>query len=170
MILQIGKVIRTKGLKGEIITFFYFSKIIPVKNDVLFFEKNYTLFGPYNIEQLKLYKKNFYLLKLQEINKISESEKIVSSIIGKSFDKIPENIILTDDIIGCKVIIASEVEKNFGIVSEVIKIPNKYSLLVVKNVYSKEEFYIPFIKEIVKIVDTKQKIIYVNPVNGISVL
>ena len=61
--VRIGKVIRTKGIKGEVLAYFYSEKIIPKIGDFLFFEKFSNKIGPFKIVKIffnKYYKNNSF--------------------------------------------------------------------------------------------------------------
>ena len=66
------------------------------------------------------------------------------------------------DLVGCKV--ESLKGKMIGEVKEVLFSPVNPVLVVRKD---KKEYYIPFIKEIVKEIDLEEKLIYIEPLNGL---
>ncbi|MCX7910961.1 MAG: ribosome maturation factor RimM [Endomicrobia bacterium] len=170
MEVYIGKVLRTKGLKGHLIINFFITQHGCEKNEILFFEKFNTSYGPYSIESLNFYKskkgKELYILKLKEINSIEEGSLLKGCFIVKNFENLPEFIFLKKDIIDCKVILH---DKNLiiGKVIDIIKIKSNYSGLLVLTKKNREEIIIPFIKEVILKVDTQNKQIFVDSLEGV---
>lgn len=165
----IGKVIRTKGLKGHIVVYFFIDRLRPSEGDILFFEKQNHKFGPYQVELINQYKvieedKKYYLLKLKEINSIEEALLIKSYFLIKQIDELPENIYLREDLLESKVFILDG--KELGQVRDIIRVKKDYILLIVETL-TKEEIFIPFIKEIVNRVDKLNKVILLNKVDGV---
>ncbi|MEN3013921.1 MAG: ribosome maturation factor RimM [Endomicrobiia bacterium] len=164
----IGKVLRTKGLKGEIIVKFFITNHTCKNQDILFFEKAQNIYGPYQVEYLSLYKykkeKKFYVLKLKEINSLQESLLLRGSFIIKNFEYLPEYIFFKKDIVNSEVILK---EKNLtiGRVVDIIKIKDNYNVLSVMS-YKNKEIIIPFIKEVVLQVDVQNRIIFVDSLDG----
>lgn len=66
------------------------------------------------------------------------------------------------DLVGCKV--ESLKGKMIGEVKEVLFSPVNPVLVVRKD---KKEYYIPFVKEVVKEVNLEEKLIYIEPLNGL---
>lgn len=86
MLLKIGQVLKSKGLYGEIKVTFFYSKITVKENDVLFFEKDGNIIGSYKVLYAKHYKtdkdgKNIYLLKLDNVKNVTESNILTKSVI-----------------------------------------------------------------------------------------
>lgn len=173
MEVYIGKVVRTKGLKGEVIVHFFSPRLVCNKNELLLFENpelNKRL-GPYQVEEIVYYKfyksKEVFILKLKGINSITEAEVLQGCYIVQDRVSLPENLFLNRDIMYSKVILK---ENNFviGKVIDIIKVKNDYKLLLVKT-KQKEEIFVPFIKSVIDRVDVENKKIYVNKIDGITV-
>ncbi len=170
MLLKIGKILRTKGLNGTFVVTFSSAKLVPQTGDIVIFEKKQSLLGTYTISFLnKTNKENFYLLQVKEITSISQAKVAVNAIIYKEFKQLPENVFLISELIGCCVKTGCQAGnyKEIGIVKEVIKIPQKYSLLIVQK-NNEKELMIPFIKELIENVDVFNKMIFVKHVDGIT--
>ncbi len=168
MEISIGKVLRTKGLDGSLIVNFFSDKLVCRSGDILFFEKQTNKYGPYNVVENKFYNdKKVYILNLKEITSLKEAEILKSAYIIKDYKFLPKNIFIKEDLINSKVVV-----KNYnnvlGRIIDVIRLKDNYYLLLVKQFNNKEEFYIPFIKEVVSFVDIVQKIVYLNSIDGIT--
>jgi len=166
----IGKVFRTKGIKGEILTYFYSDKLIPKEGEFLFFERFGDKIGPFKITKNFFYKfyreKKIFILKLESIDSSDETEKLKSTFIVKEFEVLPEGIFLKKDLLNSQVWVEKE-NRLIGKVVNVINVKAGYNLLMVKSKKSKEECFIPFIKEVISNVDVKNKKIFVNCIDGI---
>lgn len=166
----IGKVVRTKGLKGELIIYYFTQKLFCVRDDNVFFEKivDETIIGPFKVEKVFYYKtvdeRRLYILKLAEINFIDEAEKLKSCHLVKEYDSLPENVYLKSDIVNAEVVLKDE-NKTIGRVINLINVKPYYKILLVKK---EEEIFIPFIKEVIYKIDTTQKQIVVNKIDGIT--
>lgn len=160
----IGKVLKTKGLKGELVVYFSISKHNSKRGDFLFFDNKNEIIGPYRIEYLNFYKiskeRSLYILKLEEINSIEDSYKLKGCFIIKDFDVLPTSIFYKKDIIGCNVILKNK-NLNIGEVVDIIEVKENYRLLLV-SMKNKEEIFIPFTKEFIYKIDVSEKIIFVD--------
>ncbi len=180
MILRIGKVLRAKGLKGELVGQFLFSRIMPGVGDDLFFEKSVifsvekstnikNFFGPYKVEKIKFYKwsKNSfkkYIIKLKDVNDLNTTTLLTNTFIGKEIDLLPKNVFLVSELKKCELY---DDKNNFiGKVVDVVENKNYYALLVVKKNNS-EEIFIPFVKDVIEKIDLVHKKISLKNVDGI---
>lgn len=175
MEVYIGKVLDIRGLKGELIIYFFTKKLRCDKNDNLFFEnlsKNFTKSGPYKVEYLKEYKiktkLELFILKLFEVDKREKSELLNKCYIIKQYDVLPENVFLKGDLLQCDVVVENS-NLYLGKVSSILDVSPEYRLLIVKKANSADEIFIPFIKEIISKVDTKNKIITTKQIDGVTV-
>jgi 16S rRNA processing protein RimM len=168
--VYIGKVFRTKGIKGEILTYFYSDKLIPKEGEFLFFERFGDKIGPFKIVKNIFYKfyknREIFILKLESIDSLDEAEKLKSTFIVKEFEVLPEGIFLKKDLLNSQVWVEKQ-NRFIGRVVDVINVKAGYNLLMVKSKKSKEEFFIPFIKEVISNVDIENKKIFVNLIDGI---
>ena len=165
---NVGKIVNTQGIKGEV-------RVISTTD---FPEERYkqgnhlSLFLPNSQHPIELTvkshrkHKNFDLLQFEGYENINEVEKFRNGLL-----KVPESQ-LTDleegeyyfhEIIGCHVFAKDGIE--IGEVTEILT-PGANDVWVVKGKNGKDHF-IPYIEDVVKKVDTKEKIILINPIEGL---
>ncbi|CAH2713275.1 Ribosome maturation factor RimM [Neobacillus rhizosphaerae] len=165
---NVGKIVNTQGIKGEV-------RVIS-KTD--FPEKRYKvgnvlyLFMPNSNTPIELTvkshrtHKNFEILSFEGFHNINEVEKFRDGII-----KVPESQlgVLEDDefyyheIIGC--LVSTTEEEEIGKVTEILS-PGANDVWVVKGKDGKEVL-IPYIHDVVKKVDVKEKTIIIDPMEGL---
>lgn len=162
---EIGQIVNTTGLKG-------FLKVNPFTDDIKRFEKLKTIYVIYKkeliefkIEEVK-YNKNLVLLKLEGIDSIEEAEKYKNCYLKINREdgiELSEDSYFIVDIIGCKVY----TEKD-ELVGEIIDVFSTKSndVYVVKNNIGKQ-ILLPAIKSVILNVDTKNKKIIVNLIEGL---
>lgn len=168
MILRIGRVVKTKGLKGEMEVDIDYLHLVEVEN-FLFFERENVVVGKYKIVKLKEKKiaLSRYIIKLENVDNIEKAKSLCGCYIGKEMENLPENVFLLDDLKKCSVkLVDGEV---IGRVVEVIKVSPKYSVLELRKVVSgkEKEFFVPFVKEIIKKVNIIDKEIVVKNIDGL---
>lgn len=159
----VGKLVNTHGIKGEV-------KIYPLTDDVGRF--NYlkrAYLGekkiPINIEGVK-YHKGMAILKFKEYNDINEVLKFKDDYLFVDDENrvvLPENHYFISDLIDCKVY---DMSNNYiGNIKDVLQ---GYSndVYVIKDKDSIKEFLVPVVKEFVKKVDIKEKLILIDPLEG----
>lgn len=173
MEIYIGRVLRTKGLKGELIVYFFSEKLICKQDDFLFFENpvlNKKL-GPYQVENVISYKfkkgKKIFILKLKEINHIDQAETLRSCYIGCDITALPENFYLNKDLLYSKVVLKDS-NIILGKIVDIITANENYKLLLVRT-KRREEIFIPFIRPVIDKVDVENKKVIVNRIDGITV-
>ena len=127
---------------------------------------------PTKIELLSGFKqpgKETFIIKLQGINTRDHAEQLKKFKILVKTDKLPklekEEFHLLE-LINLKVkTLENDKLKTIG---KVINLVNeKNNLLVIELFKNKKEVYIPFVKEIVPIVDKKNNFLIINPPNGL---
>lgn len=159
----IGQIINTHGIKGEL-------KVYPLTNDVNRFDKLKSAYLgtdkiPVNITGVK-YHKEIVILRLKEFNDINEVIKFKSQYIYVDEENkvvLPEDNYFISDLIGCRVI---DTESNpLGIIKDVLQ---GYSndVYVVLDDSNKKEYLLPAVKEFIKQVDIKDKLVVVDPIEG----
>ena len=169
MLLRIGQVLNTKGLEGEIKVVFFYSNFVVKEIDVLFFEKDGNILGQHKVLCSKKYKidkegRSIYILKLEEIEDIKKSNILVKSFIGKDVSVLPENIFIVSELKKC---VLYNAENNVvGKIVGVTQVKKGYSLLIVKK-DNEEEIFVPFIKEVVSLIDTSSEKVVLRNVDGI---
>ena len=163
--ITIGKVVSTRGNKGEV-------NILPLtdstnrfKNLVTVFLRNNTSQTTLNIEKIRI-KENTVILKLKDIESIEEAKIIVGSFLEverKNAVKLPKDTYFIFEIIGLEVYTENNIF--LGKVENVISTGSN-DVYVVKN-KDKEELFIPAIREVVKNVNLEKKRITIKMVDGL---
>ncbi|MFQ3675944.1 MAG: ribosome maturation factor RimM [Endomicrobiia bacterium] len=169
MLLRIGQVLSTKGLCGEIKAVFSYSRFIAKENDILFFEKEENIFGPYKVLYSKHYKidkngNNIYIIKLEDVENVTKAKILTKSFIGQDVKTLPENIFIMSDLKKC---VLFNINNNIvGNIVDVIQLKRGYSLLVVRK-NDGEEIFVPFVKEIIDWIDINNKKVMLKNVDGV---
>jgi 16S rRNA processing protein RimM len=165
---NVGKIVNTQGLKGE----------VRVVSKTDFPEKRYKvgnvlyLFMPNSNMPIELTVKShrshktFELLTFEGFNDISEVEKFRDGVL-----KIPEEQLGTleanefyyHEVIGC--LVTTIEGEEIGKVTEILS-PGANDVWVVKGKEGKE-ILIPYIHEVVKKVDVIEKVILIEPMEGL---
>ena len=161
--IQIGKIINTHGVKGEL-------KIFPLTNNIYRFDHLRTAYLGENKKKVEVesvkYHKSLVILKFKEFNNINEvlqfKEEFLYVDIDDTID-LPQGRYFIFDIIGCEVYDTSN--NLIGIVVEVIQSAGN-DVYVVKNADSQKEYLIPAIKEFFTLIDVASKKIIIDPIEG----
>jgi 16S rRNA processing protein RimM len=165
---NVGKIVNTQGIKGEVrvISTTDFPEERYKKGNVLF------LFLPKNETPVQLTikshrkHKNFDLLLFEGYENINEVEKFREGILKvpeSQLGELEEGEFYFHEIIGCLVFTMDGEE--VGKVTEILT-PGANDVWVVKGKKGKENL-IPYIDEVVKKVDLKEKIILIDPMVGL---
>lgn len=161
--VQIGKIVNTHGIKGEL-------KIYPLTDNIYRFDHLKTAFlGEEKIKveiQNVKYHKNFAILKFKEFNDINEVLHFKEEFIYVDMDgrvDLPEEHYFIFDIIGCKVYDTSNIL--IGTVIEVIQSAGN-DVYVVKDMRDQKEYLIPAVKEFFVLIDVANKKIIIDPIEG----
>jgi 16S rRNA processing protein RimM len=165
---NVGKIVNTQGIKGEVrvISTTDFPGERYKKGNVLF------LFLPKNETPVQLTikshrkHKNFDLLLFEGYENINEVEKFRDGIIKvpeSQLGELDEGEFYFHEIIGCLVFTKNGEE--VGKVTEILT-PGANDVWVVKGKKGKE-ILIPYIDDVVKKVDLKEKIILIDPMEGL---
>ena len=165
---NVGKIVNTHGIRGEV-------RVIS-KTD--FAEERYKsgnslyLFMPDSVEPVKLVvnghrkHKSFDLLTFKGYEDIGQVEKMKGGILKVPEDQLgalEEGEFYFHEIIGCHVFTANGEE--IGRIKEILT-PGANDVWVVKGKGGKE-ILIPYIEDVVKKVDVKEKVILINPIEGL---
>lgn len=165
---NVGKIVNTQGIKGEV-------RVIS-KTD--FPEKRYKpgnvlyLFMPNSTQPIELTvnshrtHKNFELLTFEGLTNINEVEKFKEGILKvpeSQLGELAEDEFYYHEIIGCHVTTTEGEE--IGKVSEILS-PGANDVWIVKGKGGKE-ILIPYIHDVVKKVDVKEKVIIIEPMEGL---
>ncbi len=165
---NVGKIVNTHGIRGE----------VRVISRTDFPEERYKignaiyLFGEGKKEPIELKikshrpHKNFNLLTFEGYDNVNEVEPMKGSTlkVPESFlGELAENEYYFHEIIGCNVVTVEGDE--VGVVSEILT-PGANDVWVIKT-NKKEEILIPYIEEVVMKVDVKEKLVVIEPMEGL---
>lgn len=161
--VQIGKIINTHGIKGEL-------KLYPLTDDINRF--SYLKIAYLGDNKLKVqienvkYHKNMVIVKFKEFNNINEVLSYKDEFIyvdEEEIIKLPKNHYFIFDIVDCQVF--NTAGEKIGIVTDVIQSASN-DVYVVKNVEKNKEYLIPAVKEFFVDIDINNKRIIVDPIEG----
>jgi 16S rRNA processing protein RimM len=165
---NVGKIVNTHGIRGEV-------RVIS-KTD--FPEKRYKvgnvlyLFMPGSNKPIELTvkthrtHKNFNLLTFEGFENINEVEKFRDGILKvpeSQLGELDEDEFYYHEVIGCHVVTTEGLE--LGKVTEILS-PGANDVWVIKSSEGKE-ILIPYIEDVVKKVDVKEKVILIQPMEGL---
>ncbi|WP_323702591.1 ribosome maturation factor RimM [Mammaliicoccus sp. Dog046] len=164
MKVEIGKIVNTHGIKGEIkvLSESDFTDVrFQVGQSVTVQNKNEEL--NYTIASHRMHK-NFHLLTFEGVNNINDIEHLKGSKLFQEQEnesiELEENEFYYSDIIGCTVFIK---EDALGRVINIIE-TGANDVWVVKG---DKEYLIPYIEDVVKQVDVDNKTIMIEPMEGL---
>jgi 16S rRNA processing protein RimM len=159
----IGKIINTHGVRGEL-------KIHPMTGDIDRFSDLKKVYIGEDKENLTVekvrYHKSFVIIKFGEYDNINQvipfKQKYIYVDDG---DKVvlPKDSYFIDDLIDCKVFDLDN--KEIGHIKDIIY-TTKDDVYIVKSSFDNKEYLIPAIKNFVKDVDIKNKIVIIDPIEG----
>jgi len=162
---EIGQIVNTSGLKGEI-------KIKPFTDDITKFNNFKTIYvsvkkelKEFEIEHVR-FSKNMVFLKLKGIDTIEEAENyrnLYLKIKRDKDEKFEEDTYYIVDILGCKVY--TDEQKELGEVIDVFSTGSN-DVYVVKDELGKQVL-LPAIKDVIKNVDIENKTIIVHLLEGL---
>lgn len=165
---NVGKIVNTQGIKGEVrvISTTDFPEERYQNGNVLF------LFLPKQEKPIELTikshrtHKNFDLLLFEGYEDINEVEKFRDGILKvpeSQLGELAEGEFYFYEIIGC--LVSTKEGKEVGTVTEILT-PGANDVWVVKAENGKEVL-IPYIDDVVKKVDLKEKVILIDPMEGL---
>jgi len=165
---NVGKIVNTHGIKGEVRVIS--STDFPEKR----FQKGTTLFiflkdskAPIEVTVQSWRKhKNFDLLMFEGYETLNDVEKFKGGILKvakEQLEELGEDEFYFHEIIGCKV--KTEDGEEIGIIKEILT-PGANDVWVVKGKNGKE-YYIPYIKDVVKKVDVENKLVWIEAMEGL---
>ena len=162
---EIGQIVNTSGLKGEI-------KIKPFTDDITKFKNFKTIYvsikkelKEFEIEHVR-FSKNMVFLKLKGIDTIEEAENyrnLYLRIKRDKDEKLEKDTYYIVDILGCKVY--TDEQKELGEVVDVFSTGSN-DVYVVKDELGKQ-ILLPAIKDVIKNVDIENKLITVHLMEGL---
>ena len=162
---EIGQIVNTSGLKGVL-------KIKPFTDDIKKFSNLKTIYiktksglTEFKIEQVR-YVKNMVMLKLAGIDTVEEAEKyrnLYIKVLRDQEEELEEGSYYVVDILGCKV--NTDANQELGKIVDVFQTGSN-DVYVVKDEQGKQ-ILLPAIKQVIKNVDIKNKIITVHLLEGL---
>lgn len=162
---EIGQIVNTSGLKGIL-------KIKPFTDDIKKFSNLKTIYiktksglTEFKIEQVR-YVKNMVMLKVAGIDTVEEAEKyrnLYIKILRDQEEELEEGSYYVVDILGCKV--NTDANQELGKIVDVFQTGSN-DVYVVKDEQGKQ-ILLPAIKQVIKNVDIKNKIITVHLLEGL---
>ena len=164
--ISVAKVLNFHGINGEFKLGFTKGKEVQIQNlkEVYFsVDGNYI---PYEVSNVRFHKQ-FAIMKLKEFNNINEILKFkgenlyVPRIVVES--NLEKDEYLIDDLIGSEVF--NQNEQKIGVVNSVEE--NAAGSLLSVATTNKKNCLVPFINQFVTKVDTKNKIIVINEIEGL---
>ena len=160
----VGKIINSHGIRGEV-------KVYPFTNDIIRFDfLKLAYIGEskilVNIESVK-YHKGIVILKFKEYNDINDILKYKDSYIFVDDENriiLPKNHYFIYDLIGCNVVDTKG--NSIGILKDVLQ---EYSndVYVIKDKNESNEYLIPAVKKFIKEINIKEKLIIIDPIEGL---
>lgn len=165
-ILEIGQIVNTRGLKGEV-------KINSFSSDSKRFEKISEIYIKENNELKSLiiqkvtYNKNQVILKLENIDTIDDAEKLRNKYVyvkKSQLEKLPKGVYYIADLIGLDVF---EIDTNnyLGKVDDIYSTKSN-DVYVIKNDLGMTKL-LPGTKEVIKQINLDDKQILVKLIKGL---
>ena len=161
-LISIGKIINFHGILGEAKVGYSDPKRIESAKKVIV--KN----TPLNIEKLRFHK-NFAIVKFKEISDINELLKFKGENIYLEKEAVKKGLedeeYLIDDLVGAKVF--DNKDDFVGIIDSIAKSMGNDILSIKPEDEKYGNILIPFVKELVPIVDIKNKKVIIKPIKGL---
>jgi 16S rRNA processing protein RimM len=165
---NVGKIVNTQGLNGEVRVISktdFPEKRYKVGNVLYLFMPNSNMPIELTLKSHRSHK-NFELLTFEGFNTINEAEKLRDGIL-----KVPEAQLGTlkedefyyHEVIGC--LVTTTAGEEIGEIYEILS-PGANDVWVVKG-KDGQEILIPYIHDVVKKVDVKEKTILIEPMEGL---
>lgn len=161
--LEIGKLINTHGIKGEMKLELWCDDIEYLKQfKILYLDENGN--QAQNVVSVRP-QKNHAIIKFEEITSIDMAESLKGRVLFCNRDdaEIDEDANYVADIIGCRVM-HTENKTEYGEVADVLNYGASDILDIVQN---EKHCYIPVIPDIVKGIDSESQIIRIIPMKGL---
>lgn len=160
----IGKIINTRGIKGEL-------KIEPITSDPSRFSKLEHLYVGEKLEEKRVknvkYDKGFVFLQFlgeEDINLVEKYKNSYLYIEDSNRIELGEDEYFISDLIGCSVYDMNE--KLIGELIDVLENPAN-DVYIIENEYG--ESMVPAVKQFVKSVDIEDKKIVIDPIEGMII-
>lgn len=161
--IQIGKIVNTHGIKGEVAVASFTDDINRFNDlDTIYLGDNKTKL---QVEQARFHK-NMVLLKFKNFNNINEVLMDVGKFIYVAeVDKrvLPEDHFYIFDIIGSLVFDVNG--EKIGVVTDINQSASN-DIYIIKNEEKDREYLIPAVKEFFVEIDIENKKIVIDPIEG----
>jgi len=163
--LQVGKIVNTFGLKGEL-------KVIPLTDDIKrFSELDYVLVEDDLSIKLKIetfrVQNSTIIVKFKGINTIDDAKKLKNRFIvieRERAKKLPDGAYFICDIIGLEVYDIKG--KKLGKVKDVLKTGSN-DVYICQSYIGNKDILIPALKEVVKEIDIENGYMRIKPIEGL---
>ena len=167
--LKVGQIVNVHGIKGEV-------KIYPYTDDIENLAKIRTIYLDeslnikYKVKQMRVHK-NMLIAKIENINSIDDTKKIMNNYIYIVKQKIKDDdVYYVEDLINLDIYVLEEDldfenAKLFGKLIDVLK-PGANDVYEVLDLNNKK-VYLPVIKDVVKKVDLENNRVYVKIMEGL---
>lgn len=161
--LNIGKIVSTHGIKGEL-------KVYPLCDDFDFFSHFKSVYLGENhtnyIVDYSRQHKNIFLLKLVNVDTVEIAKSLINKQIyvkREEAPKLEDGRFYICELKGLKVT-DCETGEVFGKISDVMILPANDVWQIRKG---DREFFLPATKEVIKSVDTDSGVVKIKPMKGI---
>lgn len=164
--LEVGKIVNTHGLRGEV-------KVVPWTDYPEVFEDLEKVYAKFKSEYKRLdiknikYQKNNLIVKFDQIDSIDAAQMYKNIVILADRDDLGEledGVYYIADLIGCKIV--SDDKRNIGEISDVINTGSNDIYEVIKK--DGRKMLIPVIDDVVKNIDIDNKIVTVHMIDGLE--
>jgi len=164
--LEIGKIVNTHGLRGEV-------KVVPWTDYPEDFENIKNVTVKLRREEISLtirnikYQKNNIIVAFKEFNTIEEAEKLKNAVMyatREELGELPEGVYYVADLIGMTVV--DDEKNNVGKISDVIKTGSNDVYIVKRE--GKRDLLLPVIDDVVLDVNTDDRIVTVHIMEGLD--
>ncbi len=167
---NVGKIVNTHGVRGEMkvlsVTDFEEERFAAGETLYLVMENAAQEPMPVTVRHCRRHKQ-FILVSVEEISSIEEAEKWKNALIQipeTQLGELEEDEYYYHEIIGCAVY--SEAGEPLGEVKEVLS-PGANDVWVVDPAQGENDILVPYIDDIVKQVNVKEKIIVIHVMEGL---
>lgn len=165
--ISVGKILNFHGINGEVKVGFSKGKENQLKSAKTFFIKKEGVYSELKVKSVRFHK-NFALIKFDGINSIDDTLEYKGCLLFVETSAIRKNLekdeFLVDDLVN--LLAVSTEDEVIGTVVAINKYNTSSDLLVVKTQDGKEHL-IPFVKELVPVVDLKSNKIVINVIEGL---
>lgn len=164
--LEVGKIVNTHGLKGEV-------KIVTWTDSPDVFEEIEYVYAKMKKEEIRLdlvgikYQKNNIIAKFKQITTIEEAQGFKNCVLlaeRQMLGELPEGVYYIADLIGCEVFDVNN--RHLGKISDVFNTGANDIYAV--SAPQKKDLLIPVLKETVINVDILNKKVTVNLIDGLE--